>query len=458
MGCLDMNHVSNRIELSGSDIDTITELQDGTVTHRVNGPRAIGLSDLSKSGVLDYLENSNLIFRSKTRFVEGNSFVILQEYGQLIYPAEWTIEMLRECGQTVLEIWKVLDNHGYGLIDCHPYNFVFEGGKPKLVDVGSIQKKQGSSDVLFPELEFRSSYLIPLKLHSKGLPGTAHLIVSQEDQGLNANEHGLLFSGLLEKFLLFLGSGKRFRIRSRFLAPVAFTKPSTSKLQVKEFLKHFTRFLALKRFQKFEGFLKGVKLDEDQGSIWNDYDSAFQITERFKKIAAILLDLRPSNILDIGGNSGEVARFLLDQVPTIEKYQVLDFDSTSIDRGRIRSKDNRLHFARFNFVFPWVSPNSLSYQMRFKSEVVIALAVTHHLFLTEGMSFERIFERMATLCEKYLLIEFMPLGLWTPGADEVVKNPGYTEANFHMALVSYFDLVEVHRYEKNRILFVAKTL
>lgn len=45
---------------------------------------------------------------------------------------------------------------------------------------------------------------------------------------------------------------------------------------------------------------------------------------------------------------------------------------------------------------------------RLRCEMVLALAVTHHLVFGQGMSFELIAETMDAFSEKWLIIEFIP--------------------------------------------------
>jgi hypothetical protein len=49
------------------------------------------------------------------------------------------------------------------------------------------------------------------------------------------------------------------------------------------------------------------------------------------------------------------------------------------------------------------------------SDVVFALALTHHLILSQNYDIHAIFSTISMYSRKYVYIEFCPLGLWSNG-------------------------------------------
>ena len=91
---------------------------------------------------------------------------------------------------------------------------------------------------------------------------------------------------------------------------------------------------------------------------------------------------------------------------------------------------------------------------RIKSDLAMALAVTHHLLLTNNYSVEAIFERVKMYSEKYVMIEFMPLGLWEINSDDKILVPEwYNEDWFKSKFETYFKIIRQEKLEDNRILF-----
>jgi hypothetical protein len=199
---------------------------------------------------------------------------------------------------------------------------------------------------------------------------------------------------------------------------------------------------------------------ESPPSLWANYDTDFVFTDRFKKINSILQNIPGQTVLDIGGNTGAFASYFLASSTKCLSYTVLDSDLSSLEIGikKLEVEKGRLHFAYFNFAQPWVSANSEPYWERFSSDIVIMLAVTHHLVLTEHMTFRQIFARLQKLTRKFLLIEFMPLGLWYTGIANNSVTDNYLEENFVAAMNDSFIIVDRIELEPNRILFIGRKL
>jgi hypothetical protein len=106
-------------------------------------------------------------------------------------------------------------------------------------------------------------------------------------------------------------------------------------------------------------------------------------------------------------------------------------------------------------MIPWVTSYSKFPEARFKSEAVLALAVTHHLILTQNYPIEYIFHRIERFSEKYVFIEFMPLGLYSKGVAPKVPN-WYSTEWFRNNFSQHFELLLEEQLEANRILFVGK--
>ena len=90
-----------------------------------------------------------------------------------------------------------------------------------------------------------------------------------------------------------------------------------------------------------------------------------------------------------------------------------------------------------------------------KADVTLALALTHHLILTQKYSISQIFKKISSLSNKYVFIEFMPSGLWAGG--EATKIPeGYTLEWFRNNFKKYFNVIEEKDFGDNRYLFIWK--
>ena len=94
---------------------------------------------------------------------------------------------------------------------------------------------------------------------------------------------------------------------------------------------------------------------------------------------------------------------------------------------------------------------------RLKSDIALSLAVTHHLILTSGFSLSAILERLASYSKKYVMVEFMPLGLWSIENKKEQKLPDWYNVEwFRKEFSSKFELILEEQVEENRIVFFGK--
>jgi hypothetical protein len=89
-----------------------------------------------------------------------------------------------------------------------------------------------------------------------------------------------------------------------------------------------------------------------------------------------------------------------------------------------------------------------------QAELVLALALTHHLYLSQNMSFDQIAQQLSKISTKFVITEFMPDGLGgSSHHPEPPPNPlpeDYCLSNFTLALEKYFNHVEIINYSRDR--------
>ncbi|MED5418334.1 MAG: SAM-dependent methyltransferase, partial [Verrucomicrobiota bacterium] len=78
------------------------------------------------------------------------------------YPHEWPVEMLAAAGRCTLAIAKNLLADGFGLKDATPYNVLFDGPRPILVDVLSIERRRAGDPLWLAEAQFLRCFVLPL--------------------------------------------------------------------------------------------------------------------------------------------------------------------------------------------------------------------------------------------------------------------------------------------------------
>jgi hypothetical protein len=177
--------------------------------------------------------------------------------------------------------------------------------------------------------------------------------------------------------------------------------------------------------------------------------------------------MNPRQIIDLGGNAGALIEYLdQDGISELEEYIVLDYDDGAIEIGRslwkqkiktqsMQQKSVDINFYYFDFANPWLSNFAPPLEKRITADVVIALALTHHLILSQHMDISTLINRFQNMTNKFLLVEFMPFGLSV--GDKNSKSPEwYTLHWFREHLRSKFTIISEEKLEANRILFVAE--
>ena len=134
----------------------------------------------------------------------------------------------------------------------------------------------------------------------------------------------------------------------------------------------------------------------------------------------------------------------------VQRALCSDYDNGAIDKAFMRYRRNEaIYFAVCN-VMDTVERGLYKRAERFKSDIVIALALTHHLILTQKVRLPILFEKLTQYTNKYILIEFMPLGLWD-GKRQPEVPEWYTLEWFTKELSEYFKIIEILQTEPNRV-------
>ncbi|MFH0898451.1 MAG: class I SAM-dependent methyltransferase, partial [bacterium] len=155
---------------------------------------------------------------------------------------------------------------------------------------------------------------------------------------------------------------------------------------------------------------------------YEDKGEQFSITDqkdwkdKQKNIYAILNPLKPETVLDVGSNSGwfsMLAAHLGAQVTAT------DIDEASLDSLYDTTKSNKLNI--LPLILPFQNMNEPSLIDHYKSDVVLCLALVHHLVFLCGLTLEQIFETLAKFTKKTLVIEY--INLHDETFNKTLKNP-----------------------------------
>jgi hypothetical protein len=401
--------------------------KDGRVFRAISTEYEGLCKELMKSSLIKELTEKKLIPETViANFkIDGFSIVLEHEKVTQTQPSEWTFEMLKDAAAAILEINNLCRKHSYCLKDAHPWNMAFKENKPIFLDFGSIMTENDNYKESFSQ-EFKDTVLYPLILWSKG----EDLIA----QALLSSPHNIY----------------------KFTIPKKTLSDSGLMGHVLDSLKN--------NFEVSDEYVRSLIHEKLQDTMWAKYQDEFfteidsdKFCERFgrlKRIEKLLEEFSPDSrtILDLAGNMGAMA-FYIEKNGKFEKIINIDYDENAVEFSykKLKSLGSRVETYLVNFMLP----KQQDIYENLKSDVVLALAVTHHLVLTQNFSLDYIFDKIKLFSKKYVYIEFMPLGLW--GGGDLPPIPDwYTEEWFRKKFVKKFDLIHREQFERNRIIFVGK--
>ncbi len=477
----------NKIEIPNSEIEmnplsTSDELGRvfswrGRIFRGINPNRELLVNEMFSCGMLDELIEKGFIPKIWITDFKTEDYSIVLEHEKVnfvTYPQEWSFSMLKDATILVLKLNKLTSKYGFQTKDCHGYNIVFNGSSPVYVDIGSFVRvgkdlenfSYGSS-----YNEFMQFYYYPLKIWSDGNSYFANAVIYYSNISLMGTDSYLAYKYAFIRF-----PGKNLiKIVRRIANLWALYKmvfvaddnqilgklPTLGKIII--FLKkHYLLPFNLTNFENLIKKVEKISAPEFE-SAWKDYQNGLcrenndlVVTPRFQRIIDIIKCFDIESITELAGNQG-ILSGLIEQNANVKRIFCSDYDHNAVEKmyNRLKKTDSTITPGILNFVYPHAHLGKISAFERFRADAVVATAITHHLLLTEKINIDYMMEIMSRYTNKYILIEFMPLGLWDHAKLWAPPVPDwYNEETFKKYFEKYFSVALKEQLESNRLLFV----
>ncbi len=458
-------------KLSIADESGYVYFIDGHVYRHVKSNASHHFSSLFENGLIARLEAKQLIPKTNIHSRNPDNSLELEheKITPLIFPFEWSPEMLRAAALTVLEVNTICNSFGFELKDAHPFNLAYNGSKFLYLDIGSIIMRKGITSWAAYE-EFLRCYYYPLLSYEKGYTNFFRRSFLCE-KGIPIEEQILIH----HKIALLLGIKYSKKLITNLNYIKNIDRFSEDRIHQRFHNKSLHKIVSL--FQKFRFPFKGYNPDKLKRMIqkvsvrkqttWSDYQTRnwtnYSQIETDKSIrSSYIIDLvkktQPKTILDLAGNQGALSNILANE-PFIDYVICADKDEQAID-SLFLSSDKRPNVfpATVNFMGDAWQCITMENTRRIRCELVLALALTHHLILSNGYSMDAVIDQIISLSSKYVIIEFMPLGLWSPHFPDrqppVFDPDQYSADKFRLSLIQRGAIIEERQVEPNRIVFL----
>jgi hypothetical protein len=451
--------------LSGADPAGILYTNGSIFLRGIHKDEVKQMQNLLESDFWENLTKRHLV--PKTRILDRNLVPTSMDFFPLVleseaispitYPHEWSFEMVKTAALAFLDLVELADSYGYTIKDAHLYNWVFNSVQPVWVDMGSFISLPPFSNSR-PWIEsFYANVLTPLNLWNSGMPLLANRAVSCPgrlitiDEAIACNHSYLKGQSVIIRkirsifrFFLFANNIPENTILRRRIKYLFLKKLSIQVTQLRNRIKDLN-YITPSKWGHYHSQLSHKK----------NYPIPTDV--RFTRLLELIPSYSPSSILELAGNVGLLSQALAKNLPEIPII-CTDYDTNAIDslyKQIQKIPISNLSTAVLDFMVSESNSAEIKPQTRFKSDCVIALAVTHHLLLSQGYGYDRIFETIKSYSNRLVFIEFMPLGLYDgKQAPQLPKR--YNKENFEASFLKYFTLLQIEQLDVNRILYVGQ--
>jgi SAM-dependent methyltransferase len=322
--------------------------------------------------------------------------------------------MLAAAGFLTLDLADQILAHGWRLKDATPYNVLFRGPSPVFVDVLSFERRDPQESIWPAYAQFVRTFLLPLLAERDSPSSLAEIWLANRD-GLKPEQvyRGLSWRRRLTHPGLALASIPQW-FSHKAESDANLYRPRLTDPEKATFTLE-TMFGALRRTLTR---LSSTNRDTN----WTAYldtqthytPAEFAAKESF--VGAVLREFAPRRVLDIGANTGHFS-----ELAARSGASVVAIDSDASAAGRIwrRASEKKLDIlpmvvdlCRPTPALGWRNRESRSFLERAQGgfEMLLMLAVVHHMLVSERIPLEQILSLAASLTTDLLLMEFVEPG------------------------------------------------
>jgi len=350
------------------------------------------------------------------------------------YPYEWSFGQLKVIQKAALK-------KGLSLKDSSAYNVQFVNGKPVFIDTLSFEKyEEGEPWVAYKQ--FCQHFLAPLALASYTDIRIFQLLKSNID-GIPLD----LASKLLPRktrFKFSLATHIHWHAKTQLKYA---NKPATDKKG-----KGVSKMAML---GLIDNLISGVKRLEwkPDGTEWGEYytftnysDESFG--EKKKLVGGFIDQVKPKSVWDLGANDGTFSSIAaLKGIHTV----AFDIDPIAVEKNYRRVRQDKIDMLPLQLdltnpsnAIGWAHEERDSLEQRGKADVVMALALIHHIALSNNVPLKKVAEYLSRLGQ-YVIIEFVPkedsqVKILLSTREDIFVD--YHLEGFEAAFTTCFDIIE----------------
>jgi hypothetical protein len=386
--------------------------RDGTLYRQVNNGFRPTFEAFLSSGLYDELARDGLLVPHVDAGLEhaatADAFAVLrpERIPFISYPYEWSFGELRDAALLTLELQQRALAKDFVLRDASAYNVQFRDGRPVFIDTLSFEPRVEGTPWIAYGLYFEH-FLVPLALMSLSDVRCSTLLRSHLDGVPLDLGSRLLPRASWARLGMLLHVHLHAKAQSRYAG---------ASVSAKGRGRTMSRNAVSGLVASLRSAVEGLSWNP-AGTVWAEYatDNSYSSSAARSKRDILTEYLRPlgaSTAWDLGANTGDYTRAAREVVPQVVSF---DLDPAAVERNyrRVREQSETgilplvLDLANPSPAQGWAHRERLSLEQRGPADVVLALALVHHLAIGRNLPLPRIADFLARLC-RTLVIEFVP--------------------------------------------------
>jgi hypothetical protein len=359
------------------------------------------------------------------------------------YPYEWSFGQLKDAALATLSIQKRALKLGMSLKDASAYNIQFYKGKPTLIDTLSFESYQeGEPWVAYRQ--FCQHFLAPLALMAYRDVRLNQLLRVYID-GVPLD----LASGLLPaRTRLNLGLASHIHLHAS--AQKRYADVAVSEARGK---RRMSREALLALIGSLQATVRKLEW-KPAGTEWADYYKANNYTDAAFEHKKVLVGdwlsrIEAKTVWDLGANTGIFSRVAAATGANVVSSDI-DPAAVEVNYRLVKEKKEEnllplvLDLTNPSPAIGWNNTERDSFLQRGPADATLALALVHHLAISNNVPLGRVAEFLAA-CGEWLIIEFVPKS--DSQVQKLLRSrldifTEYTQAGFEKAFGEKFSMVE----------------
>ena len=390
---------------------------DGQLLRQINTVYAADYAALNETGLYtELVEHALLIPHDEVDVPAPDPTLALRiirprELAFISYPYEWSFSQLKDAALCTLDIQKRAMARGLSLKDASAFNIQFDGEKPLLIDTLSFER------------------------YTEGQPWAAyrqfcqHFLAARPDgDGRYSDSTGCsstTSTAFPSTWQLETAFAISFTIENRLAGSSPCPRGNGSQACRQHIeatssppaaLQQISKMQLLGIIDSLESAISGLNW-KPAGTEWADYYqdtnyTASGMQQKHKVVSDLIAAASPSTVWDLGANTGEFSRLASNkQISTL----AFDIDPAAVEINYQRVKSNAethllpllMDLTNPSPAAGWAHAERMSLEHRGPADLLLALALVHHLAISGNLPLGHVADFFARL-GKRLIIEFVP--------------------------------------------------